>query len=45
MNKQTEKKIGVTFLHKHKKSTEGHSVEPQKDGVDWWIRRCGIIGP
>ena len=27
--------------HIHEKSTRAHPLDPQKDGVQWWIKRCG----
>ena len=41
MNKQTEDKILEMLLHVHEKSTGAHPLDPQKDGVEWWIKRCG----
>ena len=41
MNKQTEDKILEMLLHVHEKSTGDHPLDPQKDGVEWWIKRCG----
>ena len=41
MNKQTEDKILEMLLHIHEKSTGAHPLDPQKDGVEWWIKRCG----
>ena len=41
MNKQTEDKILEMLLHKVEKHTEAHPLDPQKDGVHRWIKRCG----
>ena len=41
MNKQTEDKILEMLFHVHEKSTGAHPLDPQKDGVQWWIKRCG----
>ena len=41
MDKQTEDKILEMLLHVHEKSTRAHPFDPQKDGVEWWIKRCG----
>ena len=45
MNKQTEDKILEMLLHVHQKSTGAHPLDPQKDGVQWWIKRCGGTRP
>ena len=41
MNKQTEDKILEMLLHTHEKSSGAYSLDPQKDGVQWWIKCCG----
>ena len=41
MNKQTEDKILEMLLHVHEKSTGAQPLDPQKDGVEWWSKRCG----
>ena len=37
MNKQTEDKILEMLLHIHEKSIGAHPLDPQKDGVQWWM--------
>ena len=29
------------LLHVDEKSTGAHPLDPQKDGVQWWIKCCG----
>ena len=41
MNKQIEDKILEMLLHIHEKSTGAHPLDPQKDVVEWWIKRSG----
>ena len=41
MNKQTEDKILQMLLHIHEKRIGGHPLDPQPDGVQWWIKHCG----
>ena len=38
MNKQTENKILEMLPHIHEKSTGAHPLDPQKDGVQLWIK-------
>ena len=33
--------LNPRFVHIHEKSTGAHPLDPQKDGVEWWIKRCG----
>ena len=40
MNKQTEDGILDLLFHVHEKSIGAHPLDPQPNGVQWWIRRC-----